>query len=68
MSQTVAQLRKTKHLVINHQQQQEHRNQPELGNVDDPLLDIKIEDVTSGLTPHFTNVLRKVLLSNKDML
>ena len=27
---------------------------------------MKMEDVTSGLTPHFSNILRKVLLSNKE--
>jgi integrase len=67
MSQPISQLRKTKHPVINHQQQeQRHQHYPEQCNVNDPLLDRKIEDVASGLVPYFSNILRKVLLSNKD--
>ena len=59
----ISQLRKTKHPVINHQQQeQRHYHYPEQSNVNDPLLDIKIEDVASGLVPYFSNILRKVLL------
>jgi hypothetical protein len=46
MSQPVAQLRKTKHPGINHQQQEHLDHPPERSNVDDLLLDIKIEDVT----------------------
>jgi hypothetical protein len=39
-------LGKTKHPVINHQQQeQRHHHHPEQSNVNDPLLDRKIEDV-----------------------
>src|SRR5919202_2917276 len=67
MSQPISQLRKTKHPVINYQQQeQRHYHYPEQSNVNDPLLDRKIEDVASGLVPYFSNVLHKVLLSNKD--
>ena len=62
MSQSVSQ-RKTKHMVINqHQQQEQRHHQLEQSNVNDPLLDRKMGDVTSGLVPHFSNILRKVLL------
>jgi hypothetical protein len=34
--------------------------------INDPLLDTKIEDVTSGLIPHYFNLLHEVSLSNKE--
>jgi hypothetical protein len=46
-------------LVIDQQQQQEW-------NENDPLLDRKIEDIASGLPPHYCNVLRRVSSSNKE--
>ncbi len=68
MSEVVSsQFRKTKYPVINRQRKQgQPYHQSEQSKVDDPLLDMKMEDVTSGLTPHFSNILRKVLLSNKE--
>jgi hypothetical protein len=51
--------RKTKHLAISEQQQQQN-------SLNDPLLDRKIEDVTAGLIPCYSNLLRKVALSNID--
>ena len=63
MSQPVSQLRKIKHPVINYQQQeQHHQHYPEQSNVNDPLLDRKIEDVASGLVPYFSNILRSVVI------
>jgi integrase/recombinase XerD len=55
---------KTKHLVIN--QQPEQLQQQYQINLNDPLLDRKIEDVTSGLLPYYSNVLFKVSSSNKE--
>src|SRR5919197_1243355 len=54
---------KTKHLSIKGQQEQQY---PRQSNVNDPLLDRKIEDVTAGLVPHYSNVLGKLSLSNKE--
>jgi len=69
MSQPIS-LRKTKHLAINQQQQRQRQQRdyyyPEQNNVNDPLLDRKIEDVASGLVPYYSNVLGKVALSNKE--
>jgi hypothetical protein len=68
MSQPVSRLGKTKHLTINQQQQRQQQRQYNLeqSNVNDPLLDRKIEDVASGLVPYYSNVLGKVALSNKE--
>ena len=65
MSRPTSRLRKTKRLATD-QQQQRHQHYQHQSNVNDPLLDRKIEDVASGLVPYFSNVLHKVLLSNKD--
>ena len=49
---------KNKTPVINQQQHQSNEN--------DPLLDRKIEDVAAGLLTHYSNLIRKVSLSNKE--
>ena len=67
MSQPVSRLRKTKHLAINQQQQEQQRHyHPEQSNMSDPLLDRKIEDAASGLVPYYSNALGTVALSNKE--
>jgi hypothetical protein len=65
MSQPVSQ-RKTKHPIIDRQQQKQRYHYTEQSNVNDPLLDRKIDDVASGLVTYYSNMLRKVLVSNKD--
>ena len=53
---------KRKHPVIIKQEY----NHPQNNMMNDPLLDTKIEDVTSGLIPHYFNLLHEVSLSNKE--
>ena len=65
MSQPTSRLRKTKRLATN-QQQQRHQHYQHQSNVNDPLLDRKIEDVASGLAPYYSKMLGKVALSNKE--
>jgi hypothetical protein len=50
---------KTKHLVINQEQQQHQSNES------DPLLASKIEDIVAGLLPYYSSLLHKLSLSNK---
>jgi hypothetical protein len=52
--------RKRKHPIIKQQQHQQQYN------MNDPLLDTKIEDVASGLIPYYSNLLHEVSLSNKE--
>jgi transcription initiation factor TFIID subunit TAF12 len=60
-------LRKIKHPVIKQQQpQQQQYQQQQQYNMNDPLLDTKIEYVASGLIPHYSNLLHEVSLSNKE--
>ena len=72
MSQPVSRLQKTKHLAINQQQQQRQGQQrhrhPEQSNVNDPLLDRKIEDIASGLVPYIQMCLAKWRCQIKKML
>jgi transcription initiation factor TFIID subunit TAF12 len=56
-------LRKIKHPVIKQQQPQQQQQQY---NMNDPLLETKIEYVASGLIPHYSNLLHEVSLSNKE--
>jgi integrase len=50
-------------MVINQEQQQLQQHQ---SNENDPLLDRKIEDIASGLLPHYSNLLHKMSLSSKE--
>ena len=69
MSQPVSRLRKTKHLAINQQQQEQQRHyHPEQSNVSDPLSDRKIEDVASGLVNIIQMGLAKCHCQIKKML
>jgi integrase len=59
---------KRKYPVIIKQQQQQQQYYQQQNNImmNDPLLDTKIEDGTSGLIRYYSNLLHKVSLSNKE--
>lgn len=67
MSRPTSRLRKTKRLATD-QQQQRHQHYQHQSNVNDPLLDRKIEDIASGLAPYYSKCLAKWRYQTKKML
>jgi hypothetical protein len=62
-------LRKIKTQLLNssnHNNSSTNSKQQQQYNMNDPLLDTKIDYVASGLIPHYSNLLHEVSLSNKE--